>query len=266
MRKLIGVFGIGFLVVLAGCTGGVPGFGDTQQVPADGQSVDEFKQAHADALNEQGSYVAEMSVTQENNQQSQTQEFAYVVDSAQDRALMNVEQQGQAVSVFTAGETTYMQQMVGEDEAQYMVGSEPYEDGLVQQVNTTQSTMSDVVLLFGDTSYESTGTEMFDGDEMTVFEADEEAGSAAVVEGLGEEAGDVDVESFSSTMYVDADGIVRFITVEYDVRAGEQQISSAIEVKITGVGETSLDEPGWVEDAVQAQEQQDDGVDADTDE
>lgn len=250
MRKPIAVLAVGVLVLLAGCSAVPFAGGSGEEIPSDEQSAEEFKQAHASALEEQGSFTTTVEVTQSQGDKSQTNTYMYEVDTASNQALSTVETPASAIQLYTAGDTTFVQQSAGNQTA-YQMDSAPY-DAAVQPVTTEEATLSNAVLPIGNVTYQETGTKMYNGVEVTVYEANEEEAKKALG---GSDESKTTVESFESEIYVDENGIVRYQTVSYKMSANGKTLEASLELEITDVGSTTVEEPDWIDTAKeQAQE------------
>lgn len=256
MRKLIAILALGAIVTLSGCSAlpfidesdntntGVDIEDPSEQIPGEEQTVEEFRQTHADALNEAGSYTTQFSVAIDRGEQSQESEYQYKIGSDGDPAFSSVSQFGTTISQYTSGDTTYIQQSSGEQK-NYRIASAPY-NGQIQPVNVSQAPVKEVLFPFEKVPHNLAETKSYNGVEVGVYEMNEDEGIEKLEEAVGENA---TVESFSSTMYMDGAGIVRYQNLSYSISANNQSIESSLEMTVTNVGGTTVEEPDWVETA-----------------
>jgi len=115
-----------------------------------------------------------------------------------------------------------------------------------QNFTTAELTSTDPLraLLLNVSAYE-TSTEQRDGTTVAVYEASGTEGVDSFYN-IDESA---DISAFSATFAVDSEGLVRSAT--YDItytNEGEEQ-TVTMEFELTGLGETSVERPDWVDEA-----------------
>lgn len=256
---LAGLVGIGGMTTLAGCSelpdiGGVGGGIDTsaESIPGEGQSAQQFIKTHTAALAAAGSFQSELSLSRMRGEEATSSGFTYRIGA--DRAFSRSEQQQQVNVRYTAGGVTYQQVKASVDapasEAQYAMEEEPYEQ--LVPVNQQRGMHGSVLFPFI-VSYYKTGEEMFDGDSVTVYRAVEEEGKSGVRN--ASRASDATVDSFEGKMSVDSDEIVRVKDLAYKLSKDSSSLETDLSLEITGVGETSVEEPSWIGRAKQQQQE-----------
>lgn len=256
MQKVLATIAVGFVVVLAGCSS-VPFVGDsgTQQQ----ELADDVKSSHQDALEESGSYSVsytfEQTQAQNGQERSNTVNGSYAVNLDDGKALQTVQTSRANTARYTSGGTTYTQLKVNEsmpaEDAVYQAASEPY-NGSSGAVNTTQATGIQF-LLTDNITYESAGTETYDGTDVTVFEADAESSSKAIKNEIEAQGGaqEVSIKDFSATLYLDSDGVVRYHSWSFSAQISQATVTYDVELDVTSVGDTTVEDPGWLTSAKQ---------------
>jgi len=251
MSRPLGVLAVVALVVLAGCSGGgVTGDGGaepTENVPSvaeqqwadDEQRVDfeALRSVHVDALSNESAYEFTSSQTGETGTSS---ESTIAVDLDADRVLLTaVASQGdgeQRQDTYVSGETVYSRS--GSDgEFTYNVQNASGED--IERFVAEQSAIGPTGGVADALEFEYVGVE----DGQYRFEAD----SIASSEETSFDAGDV-VEA-SGTLVVDESGYVAEFSVSLTIETEDGEESASVSYETTGVGETTVEEPSWTDEA-----------------
>lgn len=260
------------LVALAGCSGVLPGTGDAEEeaYTTSGEELNgtTLRSDHVDQLEAAGSFTTGTTVVLESANRTAELERTTAVDLEGDRALQTdtIETSGAGMSgtfgsdTYTAGDETYTRLRAGtgnDTSVQYQHASAPYDDVGVTPVNTTAAmnaelaenaaatvnwTQTGVVERNGTTvtRYEATGQENF-----TEFRDRTDLGPGET--DLSEL--DAEISEIEATMFVDRDGVVRQFDVRFAGTAQGQDVTMSVTVTTTDVGETTVQEPGWLDEA-----------------
>ncbi|PSQ44619.1 hypothetical protein BRD14_00805 [Halobacteriales archaeon SW_5_68_122] len=115
-----------------------------------------------------------------------------------------------------------------------------------QNFTTAELTSTNPIraLLLNVSAYE-TSVEQRDGTTVAVYEASGTEGVDSFY-GVNESA---DVSAFSATFAVDSEGLVRSATYEITYTDEGEEQTVTMEFELTGLGETSVERPDWVDEA-----------------
>ena len=134
---------------------------------------------------------------------------------------------------------------VGDGVAQQETGEPPY-DGAVQPVNT-EAAMGKGLMPVDDVVFVDSGVETLRGTEVQRYEArGAEALEQQFSENVGSSITSGDVEDFHMVVLVDEDGLVHHFEWSIRVDTEEEVLTYAYVQSITDVGETTVEEPGWL--------------------
>ncbi len=197
--------------------------------------------AHAEAMAALSSYTVNYDQTVATDNATVIVDYDQPTDLAAERAIrrFNVTSPDQfyrATSQYFTSDTVYIQSRTEPDRATYRNVSQPF--------NTSALTASGFVgPVLTDVSYGEATVVERDGMAMARYRATGlEAATALFGEGVSAE----NVTSFSATLFVSEDGIVR--RVEYAATVDSTQEIEAT-VAVSAVGETGVQRPGWVSQA-----------------
>jgi hypothetical protein len=98
------------------------------------------------------------------------------------------------------------------------------------------------------------GTETNDGTTVTRYTAN--GSDAFDPERLGGSGGTPDVTAFNATLLVTSDGTIRSLTYDIEVEMGDRRVAVDSRVTVESIGETSVEEPGWLGEARNASGEQ----------
>lgn len=160
------------------------------------------------------------------------------------RSLLRTEGAGMNTTIYH-GENVSVMKTVQDGEANYLLLG----DGSDGDAETDAATdpASAVVMELAKLQlmpYEEVGTVTRNGTTMTKYEA---TGPGYYASGaLGDDAS---VESYTSTVLVDEDGLVRLFHHEVAVERGGETVMEEVTVRYDEVGTTTVVEPDWVENA-----------------
>lgn len=264
-------------VALAGCTGLVPG----DSVWGDGPGSEnasrpanldhgEVVERHRQALREAGTFNATETISLASNSSGMAGGFSltyeYAVDLDRDRAIRRSSTLGETVR-YTAGNTTYERSTVGGTEPIYEVTNHSEDSGglfSVSPVNVTEA-IGAVYVPVDAVEFRYVGEGSFEGTTVKRYEASgtDAVGSLATLLGSGNateaaegsglvlDAVDAGLQSFSATMLVDREGVVRLVEWELTLSDGDLGLRSTIAVRhvVTDVGTATVEPPGWLDEA-----------------
>lgn len=232
------------LVALAGCTGGLPG-GDEPTlddvsypdgVSENGTNVSALSTAHGEALaNESFGLTVDASVNASAINQSIRIDAAVGADRDNVRADTNAG--GQRTSIYLTPETRYSRTET-DDGATYDARDRAHAS--MQFVPASYSGANYLDQFAGMANATPTDVREVNGTTLIVLEAD---GSTATD---NESANLVD---YDATLLVDEQGVVHSMTVELAAASGGQRSTTRFSMEIYDVGETTVEEPSWLDEA-----------------
>jgi len=224
-----------------------PGGDTSGDLPADAG------QRHREALRSSGSFTVDtVYVLGNETQDFITSNTTSQLDLDTDRGYRNgtsaLGQFRTVRSTYTDGDVTY-HRTNNSIQTQYQRATAPYEGGSVQPVNFT-TVVGQAANATSNVSYAESGTTTFDGVEVTRYEASGDALARELGGGSTDLLQNASVESASSTVLVDGDGVVRLMNFEV-VFVGEDDSRATlrIEQRVTEVGSTTVSEPDWLDEA-----------------
>jgi hypothetical protein len=249
---------VALLVGLAGCSGlglGGNGAGDGYGVSGDELDGTTLAESTAAGVESAGSYTTEQSSTVVGSQQGTefTTEATTTtrVDFGAGQGFRESQQsqtsgdrsQEIATAVYTDGDTSYRQRTAGGNVTYDTQEGEPGGLGGVRPVNVTAFDQRYAPIVDG-IAWEEDGTEQTDGATVTAYAATGVENESQL--GIG---GDTTVEGVNGSLLVDSEGIIRGISLDYNIEAGESTTSLDAEITLTGVGSTDVEEPEWLSEA-----------------
>lgn len=257
---------VALLVTLAGCSG--LGLGGDGTGPGDGTgagdgygvSGDELEgttlaDSTAAGVESAGTYTTEQSSTVVGSQQGTefiteaTTTTRVDFDAGQGfRESQQTQTSGNrsqevASAVYTDGDTSYRQRMAGGNVTYDTQEGESTGLGGVRPVNVTAFDQNYAPIIDG-MAWEQDGTEQTDGTTVTAYTATGVENQSQL--GLGQ---DTTIDGVSGSLLVDGDGIIRGISLDYDIESGESTTSLDAEITLTDVGSTDVEEPEWLSEA-----------------
>lgn len=261
-RRPLVVLSFGFLLVLAGCSG-LPGGGstDTPGGDSDGGAAtgtagavypegygeggiadpQAATRAHVDAITSYDSFTITYNATVRLPNRTTEVAFAEEVDARERRAyLVSNISDGTSVSHYYANGTVYVRsESPRTNGTTYSSRERELNVEAVSGRRFVRPVVSNVT--YGPAERVERG-----GETMLRYEA---TGLDAAGGLLGEGVSAENVTSFSATLLVDRDGLVRHVEYEATVvRHGEER-STTVTIDVTGLDATTVERPGWVDGA-----------------
>ncbi len=243
------------LVALAGCSGlglGGDGGGDGYGVSGadlDGETLDE---ATTEAVESAGSYTVEQSsnvtISQASIEVTTTSEMTIQVDFESEQGLRERQQQraggggeSQASSsvVYTDGDTSYRKQTIAGNTSYDTREGEGSNIQGITAVNVTDFPQNYAPVIDG-VAWEQNGTETRDGTTVTVY-------TATGVENRTAFGLPSSTTVTNGELLVDGDGVVRELTLGTSDEQRGQTLD--VTVTLTETGSTTVEEPGWLDNA-----------------
>lgn len=260
-RKTLLVVAVAALAVLAGCTGGNgPGTATPANNSTDnGGSLEPVEELNASYLNDNteaavqdgGSYTSETTFYQYLNSSrgeseswtNSTQRVEFDASQGARETTLTVLGDQSRIStqdVYTENDTTY-QRLNSSLGVSYEVQSGA--NGTVQPVNTS-SFSQNYTILTDSFAYEADGTATVDDTTTVRYSSTNLTDDRYFVSGEN-----ATISNASSTLYVDADGVVREATISYTIGSDGATSTTEVTFSLSDIGSTSVDEPGWVDEA-----------------
>jgi hypothetical protein len=160
------------------------------------------------------------------------------------RSLLRTNATGGETAIYH-GETVSMMKTVRDGEARYLLLGNSTDDNVETNVTTDPASAFVVELAkLQLMPYEEVGTVTRNGTTMTKYEATGPGYYAS-----DELAGESSVESYTSTVLIDEDGLVRLFHQEVVVEGGGETVIEETTLRFEDVGTTTVTEPEWVENA-----------------
>ncbi|PSQ46172.1 hypothetical protein BRD15_09790 [Halobacteriales archaeon SW_6_65_15] len=160
------------------------------------------------------------------------------------RSLLRTNATGGETAIYH-GETVSMMKTVRDGEASYLLLGNSTDDNVETNVTTDPASAFVVELAkLQLMPYEEVGTVTRNGTTMTKYEATGPGYYAS-----DELAGESSVESYTSTVLIDEDGLVRLFHQEVVVERGGETVIEETTLRFEDVGTTTVTEPEWVENA-----------------
>ncbi|MFC5972377.1 hypothetical protein ACFPYI_13635 [Halomarina salina] len=244
------------LTVLAGCSSvpGLGGGGDDTYGEGESLNTSALAADHASNLREAGSFtvvLTQNSSTGEGATTDQRQRVAVDLDANRTLLTGSADQRSgnRSVSneqtVYGTDEATFVRIGQGED-ARYQYidasGGGPMTPSLGGEqfvpLNATSS-------LATATDWTRNGTTTQDGETLTRFVA---TGNETLADSVFASSG-VTVTRYDATLLVTNDGTVRQSSFTLGVESGGQSATQRVDVRITDVGNTTVEEPDWLDEA-----------------
>jgi hypothetical protein len=245
-RKALQLLVVVSLVALAGCSGALSG-GDGAQslddvtypagVSENGTNLTALADAHENQLQNQ-SFTLEVASSVNSSMGNQSIALDTAVGADREEIRVNGSAVGQNVSVYVTGEKRYTRLNLGNGDVRYQVGDRnPESNQIVPESYTGRSYLDRFA---GSGNFTPTGVRTLDGETVIVLEAD---GNNAT------QSQQVNVTDYNATMLVDQQGVVRSVSVEVSAAQQGQQARTEFSMNVTDVGETTVVEPTWLDEA-----------------
>jgi len=266
MSNRLGALAVVALVLLAGCSGGLTGDGGSpddaaattgQTDAATTEAVAEIsaqpwatadeqvdfetlREVHADALANASTYAFETARSSEDGTSSESR---IAVDRDADRVLFTATvtegDSDQSQATYVSGDSLYSR--TGAD-GEFTYDQQNATDGEVEGLVTEQSSLGPTGGVAEALEWEYVGAE----DGQYRFEADSIAASE-------ETSFDADNATESTgTLVVDETGYIAEFSMSLTIATAEGEESASLSYATSGVGDTTVEEPSWVEQAAES--------------
>ncbi|WP_336133333.1 DUF7537 family lipoprotein [Natronomonas amylolytica] len=249
-------------VLLSGCSGLVGGDGNgtpTEELPEDPEAFDYAAgfgadgvtdgetalETYNDAVQTQGNYTGEYGYVVTTNDGETDVDVEYRVDfeaeRADQQAVIESPDVNATVDTYYEGDTRYTRAEYEGEQGNVGVENESFPP--------EQLTASEAIapLLLNATEYDAT-VERRGGEPVVVYETTDIGDAAGIV---GVENPD-SVSNFEATFVVDSEGLIHSATLQLDFVVDGNERSTTMEFELTDVGETTVERPGWADEADQA--------------
>ncbi|WP_435177121.1 DUF7537 family lipoprotein [Halorussus sp. AFM4] len=246
-RRALQLLAVSCLVALAGCSGALTDGGAGGQtlddvsypagVSANGTNVSALADAHESYLQNRS---LSLSVSSTMNASSGNRSVALdaKVGADRDNVLVNGTAMGQQVSVYLTPDRQYTRIAAGSGEAAYRATNRT--PGSARLIPSSYSGAGYLGQFGGVANFTPTGVRTVDGTQLIVLRADGSNATATPA---------ANVTDYEATMLVDEHGVVRSVTVEATSRRNGQQVRTNYSLNVSDVGETTVDEPAWLDEA-----------------
>ncbi|WP_132058169.1 DUF7537 family lipoprotein [Halorussus amylolyticus] len=246
-RNALLLLAVSALVVLAGCTGALPGGTDEPTtddmeypdgVSETGTNLTALTQAHADALDE-SSFTLGVDSTQNTSMGNQSVAMTAAVSDDREQMRANVSAAGQQSEMYLTENTQYTRISAG-GQTQYDA-SERTSDG-AQFVPQSYSGATYVDQFGGETAANFTPTDVreIDGTTLIVLEAD--GSNVSAPEGAS-------FADYNATMLVDEQGVIHSFEVSLESEQNGASANVSFAMNVSDVNETTVEEPSWLDEA-----------------
>ncbi|WP_430504255.1 DUF7537 family lipoprotein [Haloparvum sp. PAK95] len=249
---------------LAGCSGlggdggygggnGGDGDGTPTPVPAsdvewregDGLNVEVLLESHTTALVEAGSFrvVSTADTSHDGDERpkdwlfSQTYESRFELERERQFLEQDLTELEETQTAYVA-DGTALYRIEKDGEVQY--SSEPVERTTAEFKKAMEQEAGAGVRGLDQWALSVDGAVARDGRELTRFVADEFTGERGIPS---------EIESASAEVLIDSDGVVRSISQTWEGTHEEQSVTVGVDIEFQGVGETTVAEPEWADEA-----------------
>ena len=247
-RRALQLLAVSCLVALAGCSGALSGGGGASErtlddvtypagVSENGTNVSALANAHESYLQNRSLTLA-VSSTVNTSAGERSVALDAAVGADRDNVLVNGTTMGQQVSVYLTPDRQYTRIAGGSGEAAYQASNRT--PGANQLVPSSYSGAGYLDQFGGVANFTPTGVRTVDGTPLVVLRAD--GSNATATEAAN-------VTDYNATMLVDEHGVVRSVSVEATSERNGQQFRTNYSLAISNVGETTVDEPAWLDEA-----------------
>ncbi len=249
------------LVLLAGCSG-VPGFGggsgDAYTAPGEPLNASALQADHTENLREAGSFTVTINGSSAFGNDSTEQGTVVRADLENNRTLQQADiaqsMGGQATggtqTLYVEDGTAYVRLAFGSDngtQTQYQVVNL---SGQASQQSPSRQflTLNQYVSIIDGGNWTQQGTESFEGTTVTRYTVNgTDAFDASSLAAAGAPA--PNVTDFEATMLVTADGTIRKLAFTFEAVAQGQPITVTNDLVVSDVGSTTVEQPGWLDEA-----------------
>jgi hypothetical protein len=245
-RTLAAVALCGLLVGLAGCSGlsplgdGGPADDETTDGPDVTAELTDLPETHPETVRSAGSVTITRTVTVSTANSNLNQETTWRIDFESGRAYKSMQPLGGTDSekFRTANGTVYERLGTGSRQFVRPDRTTPIDTEQALQVSGALESVVD--------ASERTGTRTTDGVEATVYVADD---LDAFPEGYRENLTTATIENYRSVLVVAPSGYVVNSTVATTISRDDRTQRIRQTIRFTGLGQTTVEDPGWLADA-----------------
>ena len=241
------LFAVSCLVALAGCSGALSdatgGAGPTLDdvsypdgVSENGTDAAALADGHRTAL-ENESFTLSMELSQNSSMGNQSVQMDAAVGADRDDVRANVSALRQQVSMYLTSEKQYTKTTV-DNRSMYRVQNRTPRG--MQFVPASYTGARYVEQFASNVSFQPTGVREVDGTKLIVLRANESAVTAP---------DRVNVTEYNGTLLVDEQGLVHRFDVQVTTEQDGQRAAVGFSFEISDVGETTVEEPNWLDEA-----------------
>lgn len=252
------VLAVVLVIGLAGCSGLSP-FGSGSAYP-DGYNESEITdpetaaEQHSEALSEYDSYTQNLNITSSN--QEIEMNMSVQVDGSNKQAsagttLSQEDEEVVEVEMYQDDNTTYEKTETPLFGTVYNMTDESFSTFLGNVTNDT-----DKAELFSNANFEEGGTVTHNDETLYRYNATEVDDPEEFLN-LSESSEADSVESFNATLLVDEEGIMRSLTIDMTTTTLGETEEISLELRITELDSTTVEEPDWLEEAESKAESED---------
>lgn len=246
-RRALQLFAVSCLVALAGCSGALSGgdAGPTLEdasypagVSDNGTDLAALSDAHAEALNG-SSFALSLDVSQNSSASNRSMAVDAAVGPDRDEVRVNVSGANQSMATYATSETRYLQVTAG-DRTNYRATERS--DSALRLLPSSYSGVEYLGRFGGQAgaNFTPTGVREVDGTTLIVLEAN--GSDASAPEGAN-------LTDYDATVLVDEQGVVHRFEASARTEQGGNWVRSSVTMTISGVNETTVSEPAWLDEA-----------------
>lgn len=244
MRRPLAALLVAGLLVLAGCAGSLPGSGPTLDdvayptgVSDDGVNATALTAAHASAV-ENRSVTVGLDLDQRTPAGNNSVQLEAAVGPDRDRMNVTANASDRTVEMYLTADEEY-RRTTANGSASYAVRERTPE--MMSLPMPSPSGGRWIAQFAGQANYTPDDVVVEDGTTLVVLTADETS--------LGESSS-TNVTSFDSRLYVSPDGVVHRLAFDYEAEGPNgQSVAMSATFRVSDVGDTTVSEPGWLDDA-----------------
>jgi hypothetical protein len=250
-RNALLLVAVSCLVVLAGCSGALPGGTDEPTTDAaaaetnypdavseNGTNVSALADGHAEALNG-SSFSLSLATAQNASAGERSAELSAAVGPDRERVRANVSGAGQRTEIYATAEKRYQRLTTGNETA-YRVTNRTSAGSQVVPSSLSGAVYLRQYAAATNANLTPEGVREIDGTTVVVLRAD---GTNVSV------PGGTNVTGYDATALVDERGIVHSFEVSVDTAQGDSSATLSVSMNVSDVGETTVAEPAWLDEA-----------------